>query len=81
MIIKKLNLTNFRNYDNLEIEFNKKINIIYGNNAQGKTNILEGIFVLCLTKSHRLYVDSNLIKHNQEFTNLIGILKISQLMM
>lgn len=73
MIIKKLNLTNFRNYDNLEIEFNKKINIIYGNNAQGKTNILEGIFVLCLTKSHRLYVDSNLIKHNQEFTNLIGI--------
>lgn len=72
MLIKKLNLVNFRNYDNLEIEFNDKLNIIYGNNAQGKTNILEGIFVLCLTKSHRVYVDNNLIKHNKDFTSLTG---------
>lgn len=73
MIIKQLNLTNFRNYDNLEIKFNKTINIIHGNNAQGKTNILEGIFVLCLTKSHRLYVDNNLIKHNEIEAHLKGI--------
>lgn len=77
MIIKELNLINFRNYKELDIEFNKRINILYGNNAQGKTNILEGIFVLCLTKSHRLYVDSNLIKNNETFTSLTGIFENS----
>lgn len=73
MIIKELQLTNFRNYDNLTINFSPKLNIIYGNNAQGKTNILEGIYTLCLTKSHRLYVDNNLIKTGSIFTRLFGI--------
>lgn len=72
MIIKSLELTNFRNYDNVLINFSPKLNIIYGNNAQGKTNILEGIYVLCLTKSHRLYVDNNLIKNGLNFTKLNG---------
>ena len=73
MLIKSLELVNFRNYDNLFINFSPKLNIIYGNNAQGKTNILEGIYTLCLTKSHRLYVDNNLIKNGMEFTRLNGI--------
>lgn len=72
MIIKQLELTNFRNYDNLKINFSPKLNIIYGNNAQGKTNILEGIYTLCLTKSHRLYVDNSLIKNGFGFTRLVG---------
>ena len=43
MIIEKLKLRNFRNYENLEIEFDPKLNIIIGNNAEGKTNIVEAI--------------------------------------
>ena len=41
MIIKNIKLTNFRNYDNLDLELNNGVNIFYGNNAQGKTNIIE----------------------------------------
>ena len=53
MKLTKINLTNFRNYDKLELNFDKNINIFIGNNAQGKTNILESIYVLSITKSHR----------------------------
>ena len=45
MYIKNISLENFRNYETQKIEFNKNINIIYGNNAQGKTNIIEAIFL------------------------------------
>ena len=45
MYIKNISLENFRNYETQKIEFNKNINIIYGNNAQGKTNIIEDIFL------------------------------------
>ena len=45
MIIKNIKLTNFRNYDNLDLELNNGVNIFYGNNAQGKTNIIEGVFL------------------------------------
>ena len=72
MIIKKLELNNFRNYDNEILNFSKNINIIYGNNAQGKTNILEGIYTLLITKSHRLNSSNNLIKKNKNFTRLFG---------
>ncbi len=50
MYIKKVKLENFRNYDSLEIEFNPNFNLIYGNNAQGKTNILEAIYLSALRK-------------------------------
>ena len=72
MIIKKLKLVNFRNYSNLDIEFNEKLNIIIGNNAQGKTNILEAIYFLSITKSNLLVNDKNCIKKNELFTKLIG---------
>ena len=48
--ITKINLVNFRNYDKLDIKFNNNMNIFVGNNAQGKTNILESIVILALTK-------------------------------
>ena len=51
MYIKKVKLENFRNYDNLEVEFKKDFNLIYGNNAQGKTNILEAIYLSAIGKS------------------------------
>jgi DNA replication and repair protein RecF len=75
MIIKKLHLKHFRNYDELAIDFNKNINIFVGNNAQGKTNILESIYVLAITKSHRINLDTNLIKKDCECAKINGIIK------
>lgn len=66
MILRKIKLVNFRNYKNFNISFQKNINIIIGDNAQGKTNILESIYTLALTKSYRTTNDFNLIRLNQE---------------
>ena len=53
MIIESLDLKNYRNYDILNMNFDKNVNIIYGDNAQGKTNILESIYFCATSKSHR----------------------------
>ena len=53
MYLRKLQLKNFRNYEYLDIDFNKKVNILIGNNAQGKTNLVEGIYMMGLGKSFR----------------------------
>ena len=66
MYIEKIKLNNFRNYENLEINLNKNINIIYGDNAQGKTNILEAIFLSSLGKSFRTNKEKEMIKFNNE---------------
>ena len=66
MYIKKIKLNNFRNYKEQEIEFNKNINIIYGSNAQGKTNILEAIFLTSFGKSFRTNKEKEMIKFNEE---------------
>ncbi len=66
MIIKNIELKNFRNYESLKLSLNPKINIIYGQNGAGKTNILESIYVLSLGKSHRSFLDDTLIKSGQE---------------
>lgn len=70
MYIEKIKLENFRNYEKEEIEFDKNINIIYGDNAQGKTNILESIFVCSLGKSFRTNKDKELIKKNKNYTKI-----------
>ena len=62
MYIKSLYLNNFRNYESVKVDFKNGINIIVGENGQGKTNLLEGIYVLGITKSHRSFIDNNLIK-------------------
>lgn len=66
MILKSIQVNNFRNYENLHITLNKNTNIIYGDNGGGKTNILESIFVLALTKSHRALAQVDLIKKGKE---------------
>ena len=53
MIVKSLELRNFRNYEFLSMDFSKNTNILYGDNAQGKTNLLEAIYTCATTKSHR----------------------------
>ena len=62
MFVKSLELKNFRNYNNLSMVFDKDNNILYGDNAQGKTNILEAIYVCGTTKSHKGSKDKELIK-------------------
>ena len=66
MYIKSLELQNYRNYEQLNISFNPKINILYGDNAQGKTNILEAIFLSATTKSHRGSKDKEIIRFNED---------------
>ena len=68
MLITSLKIQNFRNYKELELEFNKDINVIYGDNAQGKTNILESIYVSALGKSFRTNKDRELIKIGENFS-------------
>lgn len=75
MIIKKIVLKHFRNYEDLEVVFNKKINVFVGNNAQGKTNILESIYALAITKSHRTHIDDNLIQKDCKCCKVKGIIK------
>ena len=70
MYIQKIKLENFRNYEKAEIEFDKNVNIIYGDNAQGKTNILESIFVCSLGKSFRTNKDKELINKDKDFCKI-----------
>lgn len=66
MIIKSIELADFRNYDTLNLTFDKGTNILYGDNAQGKTNILEAIYVVATTKSHKGSKDKDIINFNKE---------------
>ena len=62
MIIKRIELTDYRNYEALELDFDKGTNILFGDNAQGKTNILEAIYVAATTKSHKGSKDSEIVR-------------------
>ena len=79
MILTKLKLVNFRNYKKLNIQLNKNLNIFIGPNAQGKTNILESIYILAITKSHRSGTESNLIRIGDSAAKISGTLKEDKL--
>lgn len=66
MIIKSIDLADYRNYDSLNLQFDKGTNILYGDNAQGKTNILEAIYVAATTKSHRGSKDREIVNFDKE---------------
>lgn len=66
MIVKSIKLKNFRNYENQSLEFDEKLNIIHGFNAQGKTNILEGIYFFSTGKSGRTNKEAETIKFGEE---------------
>ena len=72
MQIQHLKLTNFRNYSSLEINFNENVNIFIGDNGKGKTNILESVYVLSLTKTNRFGIEDNLIKFDEDFAKIEG---------
>ena len=68
MYVKKLKLINYRNYENLEIDLGKHVNVFMGDNAQGKTNILEAIYYCGFAKSHRTSKDKELINWNGDIS-------------
>ena len=70
MYISSLTLSNFRNYEQETIKFSRGTNLIYGNNAQGKTNILEAVYLFCQGRSHRAKTDKELIRFGNDFASL-----------
>ena len=66
MIIKSIELADYRNYEALTLQFDKGINILYGDNAQGKTNILEAVYVAATTKSHKGSKDKEMISFDAD---------------
>ncbi len=75
MKISKISFLGFRNYSQATISFGNNMNIFVGDNAQGKTNILEGITFLALTKSHRIGVSPNVIQFGKNKCKLYGVVK------
>ena len=73
MKITSLKLLNYRNYDQIELNFSEHCNLIYGKNGMGKTNLVEAIYVLALTKSFRDLNDKVLIKDGKSLTKISGI--------
>ena len=79
MYVESLNINNYRNYDELFITFDKNTNILYGDNAQGKTNILEAVYMAATTKSHRGSKDKEIIKIGEEESHIRLCLKKSDI--
>lgn len=79
MIVKDLRLINFRNYDNLCLEFNDNINIFIGKNAQGKTNLIEALYICSNGKSFRTNRDKELINFNKEQSYIGANTKVNNL--
>ncbi|WP_066195337.1 DNA replication/repair protein RecF [Gracilibacillus timonensis] len=72
MYIEQLRLLNYRNYHDLTVTFDDKINVIIGENAQGKTNLMESIYALAFSKSHRTTKDKELIQWEQNYAKIEG---------
>ncbi|MCL2114114.1 MAG: DNA replication/repair protein RecF [Streptococcaceae bacterium] len=77
MKLTNIQLKNFRNYDDLQLTFHPNLNIFLGQNAQGKTNILEAIHFLALTRSHRTSHDKELIRWNKDEMRVAGLVEKS----
>lgn len=72
MKLTNLQLQNFRNYESVQLEFTDGVHVFIGENAQGKTNLMESIYALAMTKSHRTINDKELIGWNKEFATIKG---------
>lgn len=75
MVVESIDLKNYRNYEKLSIKFDDKTNIIYGDNAQGKTNILEALYVCATTRSHRGSKDKEIIAFDSDESHIKVIVK------
>ena len=79
MFLKELKIINFRNYHKLTLHLKNGINILYGENGQGKTNLLESIYFLGITKSHRFSSDQELIYYGENALKVSGKIKNNNL--
>jgi DNA replication and repair protein RecF len=75
LYIQGLELQHYRNYEHLEVTFENQVNVIIGENAQGKTNLMEAIYVLAMAKSHRTPNDRELIQWDAEYGKIKGMLQ------
>ena len=75
MKIKSLRLKDYRNYNLLKLDFDAAANIFYGDNAQGKTNILEAVYLSGITKSHRGAKDRDLIRFGKEEAHIATVVE------
>ncbi|MFZ1948148.1 MAG: DNA replication and repair protein RecF [bacterium] len=73
MRIERIGFTNFRNFDRVEVPFGDRSTLVVGANAQGKTNLLEGIHILCVGRSHRDRRDQNLVRFGETFYRVEGV--------
>ena len=76
MIVESVELKDYRNYEFLDMNFNEHVNIIYGDNAQGKTNILESIYMCSTSKSHRGSKDREIVRFGEDESHIkLNVLK------
>ena len=75
MILKSIELKNFRNYEDLDLKFDSGTNILFGDNAQGKTNILEAAYVSGTTKSHKGSRDKDMIRFGEDESHIRTIVE------
>jgi len=80
MIIESLELKNFRNYEKLHMDFSPGTNLLYGDNAQGKTNILEALYVCATTRSHRGSKDREVIEFGTDEAHIKLVLKKKEIL-
>ncbi len=75
MFLESISVTHFRNYTKEKLNFSKSVNVFLGENAQGKTNLLEAIYVLAMARSHRTPHDKELIQWESEYAKIEGRVK------
>ena len=78
MILKSIEMSNFRNYEREEFHFHEGTNVLYGDNAQGKTNVLEAIYLGGTTKSHKGSKDSDMIMKGKDEAHILSLIHISE---
>ena len=78
MRIQRLKLTNFKNYSSVDLALDPKVNIIYGPNGSGKTNLLDAIHYLAVSKSYFPLSDKHLIRHGEDFFRVEGFYEIGE---
>jgi len=76
MLIKKIQLQNFRNFSKKEIAFSESVNVIVGPNAAGKTNILESVYLLSTGKSFKARLEEEMVSYNSGLARIVGVLSI-----
>ena len=75
MRLNELTLQHYRNYETVSLDFPKTLNLFLGENAQGKTNLLESIYVLAMTRSHRTSNEKELIGWEQAAAKISGVVE------